>query len=65
MLSAESIRQFRRPVEIVPLRLEFSSPHENIFELYLSLDTVTGHSEKKMMALPPLAFVQFEGLVSV
>ena len=23
MLSAKSIRQFRRPVEIVPLRLEF------------------------------------------
>ena len=47
MLSAEPIRQFRRPVEIVPLRLEFSSPHENVFEFHLSLDTVTSHSGKK------------------
>ena len=46
-LSAESVRQFRTPVEIVPLGLEFSSPHESIFEFHLSLDTMTSHSGKK------------------
>ena len=58
MLSAESIRQFRKLAEIVPLRLEFSSPYENIFESHLSLDTVTSHSGKNDSPSPRVRTVR-------
>ena len=64
MLSAEPIRQFRRPVEIAPLRLRVLFAAREHFRI----SSLAGYCDKpwraKMIALPP-AFAQFKGLVSV